>query len=115
MRAHLILPEAVIRGRGVDVFDVLLRPEPFTIKLLGAPDGLRWFVENDPVLDHVEAPDKKSSEITATGVGTSIIHIELGRGDRSIVLHKMIVTVYDDSQTVTVGMKFQDVRPVEGP
>lgn len=115
MRAHLITTEAQIRGSGVDIFGVLLRPEPFIIQLVGAPDGVKWFVENDPVLDHREAPDGKSSQIIATGVGTSIINLEVDRG-RSVLLKRLIVTVFElDDPTVSVDFSFENIRDVDQP
>lgn len=109
MRAHLFIRGIRIEGIGVDKFGVPLDAKPFSVVLKEAPEGVQWFAKGDDVLRIKETPDGKSASITATEVGTSIIHLIIGRGDRFVLLKKLRITVLEDP-TVKVEAEFTNVR-----
>lgn len=83
----------------------------FPIKLNFARPPLRWVADRDRVLD-IDDDSGPDAVVKTTALGSSLIQVF--SGDREVYRLRIIVRERND-QTVTVGMKFTNVRPVEVP
>lgn len=109
MRAHLYTGGVRIRGKGVDVFDLPLGSKAVTVRLQEAPEGVEWLSSEDPVLDIRKAKDGKSATITPTDLGTSIVQLQVKRGERISLLMILTITVFEE-ETTRVTAEFTNVR-----
>lgn len=85
--------------------------ETFPIKLNFARPPLRWAADRDRVLD-INDDGGPDAVVKTTALGSSLIQVF--SGEREVYRLRIIVRERND-QTVTVGMKFTNVRPVEVP
>ena len=88
MTANLILEN--VKAYDVDKFDVKLG-EHFVIELIDSPADIRWFSNNDPVLDIEVSDGKTSVAVKAANVGTCEIQLQVNRE----VIKTFDVEVYD--------------------
>lgn len=88
MEANLILEN--VKAYDVEKFDVKLG-ETFVLELIDAPSGIKWFSNNDPVLDIDVSDGKTSVSAVAATIGTCEIQLQVERE----VIKTFDVEVYD--------------------
>lgn len=101
MKANLILEN--VKAYDVDKFDVKLG-ENFVLELEEAPAGIRWFSNNDPVLDIEVSDGKTSVAVKAASIGVCEIQLQV---DREVV-KTFDVEVYDH---IAVGLNPEAGEP----
>lgn len=89
MTANIIFEN--VKAYDVEKFDVKLG-ENFVVELIDGPAEVRWFSNNDPVLDIEVSDGKQSVAIVAANVG--VCEIQLQDGDRQVI-KTFDVEVYD--------------------
>jgi len=88
MIANLILEN--VKAYDVEKFDVKLG-ETFVLELIDAPADIRWFSNNDPVLDIDVSDGKTSVSAVASMIGECEIQLQVSRE----VIKTFDVKVYD--------------------
>jgi hypothetical protein len=99
MRANIILDN--VRVYDVEKWDILIG-QMFTINMVDAPEGIRWFSDNDSVLSL--SVDGTSAKIEAKSVGSSDIQIQLNGS----IIKTMFVEVFD---AVAVSLNAKASKP----
>lgn len=89
MTANIIFEN--VKAYDVEKFDVKLG-ENFVIELIDGPSNVRWFSNNDPVLDIEVSDGKQSVAIKAAKVGVCEIQLQ---NDERQVIKTFDVQVYD--------------------
>lgn len=87
MKANIILDN--VRVYNVEKWDILLG-QKFAIDMVDAPEGIRWFSDNDSVLDI--SVDGNVAKVDAKGVGASEIQIQFNGS----IAKTMYVEVFDN-------------------
>ncbi len=89
MQADIIFDN--VKAYDVIKFDVRLG-ESFKIELTdNAPEGIRWFFDNDPTLNIIVDPSGFSASLKATSIGKSEIQLQ----HNNSVIKTLFVEVYD--------------------
>lgn len=88
MTVNIHLPNAIVYD--VERFDVMLG-ESFRLEVIDAPDQVRWFADQDPVLSISVAPSGHEAAVIAAQAGVSEIQLQNAAG---AVVKKLNVTIY---------------------
>ncbi len=88
MDANIIFDN--VKAYNVVKFDVRLG-ETFKIELIGSPDSVRWFFDNDPVLQISVDSTGSIATLKSTSVGKSEIQIQ----NNGSLLKTLYIEVYD--------------------
>lgn len=88
MEANIIFNN--VKAYNVIKFDVKLG-ESFKVELINAPDFVRWFSDNDAVLNITVLENGNFAEIKATAVGKSEIQLQ----DSGRISKTLDIEVYD--------------------
>lgn len=83
-----------VKAYDVTKIDVLLG-QSFAAEVVSFTNPVRWFSDNDPVLDLRVSPDGLSSQITATQKGITEIQLQSGGG----LVKTLFIEVYDRVST----------------
>lgn len=81
--------------------------EDFTIKLLGAPQGLQWTTSQDPVLNLTET-GQDAARVVAANKGTSRVLL-LNEADSAVF--RLTFEVFDPQEAASLGVNVGSPEP----
>jgi hypothetical protein len=84
--------------------------QEWAINIAGTGNRLRWFADNDPVLSIAVTADGFAAQLKATALGKSRIELQ---HQRNIVMVLEIEVMEAQDKTVSVGMTFTNIRPIQ--